>query len=186
MAELIKTLNKKDDPNTLVYPNIKPENIPAAAISTQKLEDGVVTESKIYDASVTGNKIAYKTIQANNIDDNAITNAKVVNSTIEPIKLKVRVIMHLGTLKVTHEGTDYYFPYALMEATDNPLNEITDFTSFKEVWMYLYDDFSVPFSKGTTAQFGVSNLYIYLPDNTVIIANENNVEFEDTFSHTIY
>ena len=31
MTELIKTLNKKDDPDTLIYPNIKAQNIPAAA-----------------------------------------------------------------------------------------------------------------------------------------------------------
>ena len=196
MSELIKTLNNKDDPETLIYPNIKAANIPAAAINSSKLDDNAVTTAKIQDNSVTNAKIVMGAITNDKIadgavitaklDDNAVTNAKIVNTTIEPIKLKVRVIMHLGTLKVTSGGNDYYFPYALMEATDNPLNEITDFADFKAVWTALYEDFEVPFSKGTTAQMGVSNLTIHLPDNTSLIADENNVEFEDTFSHTIY
>lgn len=216
MSELIKTLHKKGDASVEIYPNIKPANIPASAINTSKLEDNSITTSKITDGAVTNEKIAdgsittakigdnaitYAKIAMGSItndkiadgavitakiEDNAVTNAKILNTTIEPIKLKMRIIMHLGTLKVTDNGNDYYFPYALMEFTDNTLNEITDFADFKAVWMALYDDYAVPFSKGTTAQFGVSNLTITLPDNTSIIADENNVDFEDTFSHTIY
>lgn len=49
MSELIKTLHKKGDASVEIYPNIKRDNIPAAAINTSKLDDKAVTTDKLSD-----------------------------------------------------------------------------------------------------------------------------------------
>ena len=43
MAEIITNLHPDNDPNTNLYPNIKKENIPNKSITTNKLDDDVLS-----------------------------------------------------------------------------------------------------------------------------------------------
>ena len=43
MADIITNLHPDNDPNTKLYPNIKKENIPSKSISTDKLDDNVLS-----------------------------------------------------------------------------------------------------------------------------------------------
>ena len=43
MAEIITNLHPDGDENTNLYPNIKKENIPSKSISTDKLDDNVLS-----------------------------------------------------------------------------------------------------------------------------------------------
>ena len=43
MADIITNLHPDGDKNTNLYPNIKKENIPSKSISTDKLDDNVLS-----------------------------------------------------------------------------------------------------------------------------------------------
>lgn len=73
MPDIIQTLQLKDDPSTKVYPRIKTDSIPNAAVTTDKIADGGITEGKIESGAVTRPKIANKGV---NIAKMAIYNVK--------------------------------------------------------------------------------------------------------------
>lgn len=117
MSELIKTLHKKGDANIEIYPNIKAENIPAGAItfdkianyavidtkialqgvangnirdgaiSTIKIENTAVTTDKISDSAVTTNKIVDDAVTTSKINDLAVTTDKINNYAITTDKI---------------------------------------------------------------------------------------------------
>lgn len=113
MTELIKTLNKKDDPDTLIYPNIKPANIPAAAINSAKIDDNAVSTSKIQDNAVTSVKIAA----------GAITNAKIPDNEISRYKLNFTLYQH-NYLIEAYNGTDrVHFLYRHLTTSSTPISD---------------------------------------------------------------
>lgn len=87
MAELIKQLYKKGDDTTLIFPNIKGDNIPSNAITSDKISDGAINENKINNGAVTQNKIADGSVSTAKISNNAITNAKIADGSVTNAKI---------------------------------------------------------------------------------------------------
>ena len=87
MSDLIKTLNKKGDSTTKIYPNIKSENIPNNAVDSDKLASNAVTIAKIADDAVTTSKIASSAVTTAKIADDAVTGNKIVDGEITNAKL---------------------------------------------------------------------------------------------------
>ena len=87
MADLIKTLNKKGDSTTKIYPNIKSENIPNNAVDTDKIASNAVTTAKIADDAVTTAKIASSAVTTAKIADDAVTGNKIQDGVITTAKL---------------------------------------------------------------------------------------------------
>lgn len=92
-----QTLREKDNPSNNVYPNIKSQNIPSLAITTDKLAPNAVTAGKIgnYEVStlkiapnaVTEPKIASGAVTTTKIADNAITANKIADGEVTRAKL---------------------------------------------------------------------------------------------------
>ena len=118
MTELIKTLNKKNDPDTLIYPNIKAQNIPAAAINSAKLDDNAVSTSKIQDNAVTTDKIA----------SNSITNGKILNGEITNNKLSFHLYEHYYSIRLSQLTTEVRFTFRFT-TTDDAALSISDLAS---------------------------------------------------------
>ena len=87
MAELIKQLYKKGDDTTLIFPNIKGDNIPSNAVTSDNIADSAITENKINNGAITQNKIADGSVSTAKISDNAITNAKITMGSITNDKI---------------------------------------------------------------------------------------------------
>lgn len=67
MADIIQTLQLKDDPTTKVFPRIKSDGIPSGAVTTDKIDDGAITEGKIDNGAVTRTKIANNAVNKGKI-----------------------------------------------------------------------------------------------------------------------
>ena len=61
MADIIQTLQLKDDPTTKVFPRIKSDGIPSGAVTTDKIADGAITRTKIASNAVNKGKMAVYT-----------------------------------------------------------------------------------------------------------------------------
>ena len=95
-----QTLREKDNPSNNVYPNVKPQNIPSDAITTEKIVDGAVTggkianytitSSKIVPEAVTGDKIAQNAVSSSRLASGAVTTPKIVNEAITEPKLNIK------------------------------------------------------------------------------------------------
>lgn len=95
-----QTLREKDNPSNNVYPNVKSQNIPRDAITSEKIVDGAVTGSKIANFSitssklnseaVTGDKIAPNAVSASRLASNAVTSQKIANQAVTERKLNIK------------------------------------------------------------------------------------------------
>ena len=119
--DIITNLHPDNDPNTNLYPNIKKENIPSKSISTDKLDDNVLsligslkpsgTDTSTNILAFTSNKGIYVATdnghwyywdgsayadggvyQATQIPDNSITKEKIITGLVENITLENRLI----------------------------------------------------------------------------------------------
>lgn len=87
MAEILQDLKLKNDPDTIVRPNIVPGNIPSGAIDSTKLAAGAVTASKIGTGAVTASALGTGAVTASAIGSNAVTSAKIANAAITKTKI---------------------------------------------------------------------------------------------------
>ena len=88
MSELIKTLHKKGDASTEIYPNIKTNNIPDGAVTTTKIADNSVTTAKISDGAVTTAKISDGAVSSAKLEDGAVSNTKIADGSVSSVKLE--------------------------------------------------------------------------------------------------
>lgn len=87
MATIRSDLKLKNDPSTIVHPNIEADNIPAFAIDGTKIASGAITFSKIGDGEVITAKLNDGAVTTAKINDGAVTGAKIANSTITNNKI---------------------------------------------------------------------------------------------------
>lgn len=95
-----QTLREKDNPSNNVYPNVKSQNIPSDAITSEKIVDGAVTLSKLASSSVnsskivpeavTGDKIAPNAVSSSRLASNAVTTPKITDEAITEPKLNIK------------------------------------------------------------------------------------------------
>lgn len=88
MSDLIKTLHKKGDTSVNIYPNIKSDNIPAGAITFDKLGNYAVTSDKIALQGVANGNIRNNAVTTDKISDLAVTSAKIGNGAISSVKIE--------------------------------------------------------------------------------------------------
>lgn len=112
MAVLISDLKLKENPATIVHPNIERANIPNNAINTSKIDalavttgkiapnavtsariaDGAVTESKILDNSVGATKLQSSSITTDKIVNGAVTTGKIATRSVTENRLNIKQI----------------------------------------------------------------------------------------------
>ena len=112
MADIIQTLQLKEDPTTKVFPRIKSDGIPSGAVTTDKIDASAVTSSKIADSaiqsrhfapgavdnsalsngSVDTDKLNTDAVTSGKILDGAVTRAKVANGAINKAKTNIQII----------------------------------------------------------------------------------------------
>ena len=150
MAKLYKTLNKKGDPSTEIYPNIEAQNIPNNAIDSTKIQDGAVINSKIQDNAVTGTKILNNSIPAGKLSANSVATSNLQDSAVTTSKLGFHLYRHFyrirafdnpklltGTFElITTNGTLY---------TDATLEDLFDIIHAQTGYLslYEYDGFTI-------------------------------------------
>lgn len=87
MPTITQNLLLKDDPETIVHPNIEKNNIPAAAVTTDKIADGAITTGKIAPNAVTADKVANGAITTDKIASGAVTSGKIGDGEVGAGKL---------------------------------------------------------------------------------------------------
>ena len=100
MAKLYKTLNKKGEPSTEIYPNIEASNIPNNAIDSTKIQDNAITNTKIQDNAVTGTKILNNSIPAGKLSANSIATSNLQDSSVTTSKLGFHLYRHFYRIRV--------------------------------------------------------------------------------------
>lgn len=87
MADIIQTLQLKDDPTTKVFPNIKEGSIPSGAVTSDKIAASAVTTAKVADSAITSAKIASNSVSTSKIQDSAVNTNKVAEGAITEGKI---------------------------------------------------------------------------------------------------
>lgn len=116
MAFEIKNLISSKDNSTIIYPNIVEGNIPANAVSNEKIasnavkevniEDAAISTSKIKDFAITHEKIAASSVDTNNLRDGCINNDKLALECVEgdniapyPLLINESELLNIDELK---------------------------------------------------------------------------------------
>lgn len=97
MADIIQTLQLKDDPTTKVYPRIKSDGIPSGAVTTDKLASNSVISSKIADnaiqsrhfapGAVNNSALSNGSVDTDKLNTDAVTSEKILNGAVTREKL---------------------------------------------------------------------------------------------------
>ena len=112
----LKNLISSKDNSTIIYPNIVEGNIPANAISNEKIapnavkevniENAAVSTSKIKDFAITHEKIAASSVDAYNLRDGCIDNNKLALECVEgdniapyPLLINESELLNIDELK---------------------------------------------------------------------------------------
>lgn len=82
MADIIQTLQLKEDPTTKVFPRIKSDGIPSGAVTTDKIDASAVTTAKVADGAITSVKIASNSVSTSKIQDSAVSADKLAEGSI--------------------------------------------------------------------------------------------------------
>ena len=92
MADIIQTLQLKDDPNTKVFPRIKSDGIPSEAVTSDKLASNSVIASKIADNAIQSRHFAPgavdnyalsdRSVNTDKLDTDAVTSGKILNGSV--------------------------------------------------------------------------------------------------------
>lgn len=104
MSEIIQTLHPKDDLSVDLYPNIKKENIPDKAVTSEKLAENSVTTTKIADNSVTTNKLDTSSVSTANLINQSVTKAKIADKAVSVDKIDVVEPIAIGTFFLTYNN----------------------------------------------------------------------------------
>lgn len=96
MAEIRQDLKLKDDPTTIVRPNIVGDCIPADAITNEKIASGAVTSTKIGTGAVTPGKIASDAVTSSKISTGAVTSSKIEDSAVTATKIASGAVLNLA------------------------------------------------------------------------------------------
>ena len=116
MAFELKNLISSKDNSTIIYPNIVEGNIPANAISNEKIapnavkevniENAAISTSKIKDFAITHEKIAASSVDTNNLRDGCINNDKLALECVEgdniapyPLLINESELLNIDELK---------------------------------------------------------------------------------------
>ena len=116
MAFELKNLISSKDNSTIIYPNIVEGNIPANAVSNEKIapnavkevniQDAAVSTSKIKDFAITHEKLATSSIDTNNLRDGCINNDKLALECVEgdniapyPLLINESELLNIDELK---------------------------------------------------------------------------------------
>lgn len=134
MAQIRQTLKLESDPTTEVYPNIKPECIPALAIDEAKIASNAVTENKIADAAVTNSKLANNAVTEAKIDDGAVTNTKLATNSVTSTKIANNAVTRPKIQRTDNYVMDDDLGDTIYELCDHFINLYKE--GFK---LYFYD-----------------------------------------------
>lgn len=92
MPTIIQDLKLKNDPTTIVHPNIESDNIPSSAITAAKIASSTITSAKLASNSVTNTKIASSAVTDVKIASNAVTSAKIASGAVTSAKIETGAI----------------------------------------------------------------------------------------------
>lgn len=87
MADIIQTLQLKDDPTTKVFPRIKSDGIPSGAVTTDKIDDDAITTAKVADGAITTAKLSNNAVSTSNIQGSAVVAGKIADGAITEAKI---------------------------------------------------------------------------------------------------
>ena len=87
MADIIQTLQLKDDPTTKVFPRIKSDGIPSGAVTTDKIADDAITTAKVADGAITSAKLSNNSVSTSNIQGSAVVAGKIADGAITEAKI---------------------------------------------------------------------------------------------------
>lgn len=123
-----QTLREKDNPSNNVYPNIQGSNIPAGAVTTDKIADFNVTENKIAQNAVTAGKIQNSAVTNNKIANNAVTTDKISDGSVTGAKLNLaNDDLRSQTIEISRESNNIFTMY-----DDQVSNDLASITQ----WIY--------------------------------------------------
>ena len=132
MANLIKTLIDLDNPTDNIYPNILGSNIPAGAITDDKIAGNSITGVKIQDNTIAGSKLLDNSITDAKIQDDAVTNSKINDGAVTTPKIndgavtlsKLGFHLYIHRLEITITiGADNYYLRCNMASTSDTIIE---------------------------------------------------------------
>lgn len=119
-----QTLREKDNPENLVYPNIKGPNIPSSSITSSKIADFNVTESKIAQNAVSTGKIVNGAVTNDKLGNNSVTTAKIQDESVTSEKLKLENDdVRSQTIEISRDNGNIFTMYD--ESVSNDLASIT-------------------------------------------------------------
>lgn len=87
MADIIQTLQLKEDPTTKVFPRIKSDGIPSGAVTTDKIDASAVTTAKVADGAITSAKLSNNSVSTSNIQGSAVNAGKIADGAITEAKI---------------------------------------------------------------------------------------------------
>lgn len=109
MADIIQTLQLKEDPTTKVFPRIKSDGIPSGAVTTDKIDASAVTTAKVADGAITSAKLANNAVSTSKIQDSAVSadklaegsivEGKIVNGAVTRTKIANKAV-NIGKLNI--------------------------------------------------------------------------------------
>ena len=157
MPDIIQTLQLKDDPSTKVYPRIKTDSIPNAAVTTDKIADGGITEGKI--------------------ESGAVTRPKIANKGVNIAKMAIYNVKWLSYLRNPTSVNDF-----LQSVFQDYLNEVVTNTLI-ELNMYSYNS-SVYSPVKIYYNFNPNEVYVYVLNDTGwdMLTIDSQTQWEDAYN----
>lgn len=216
MSDLIKTLHKKGDTSTNIYPNIKRDNIPTHAINNDKLDvyavgtnnindlavttaklmDECVTTTKISDLAVTRSKIGYeavgedeigeKQVKTYHLADECVTEDKLYNGAVTTDKLSFSLYYYTATIEYTSNFSISFEVYSTEYLDVNNATKSEWLALLFKVWNDAYI-----YRCGVDLVNNVKAVFLVnMDDNETIKVNgtnvTNNISFIDGYRSTIF
>lgn len=88
MPTIIQDLKLKNDPTTIVHPNIESDNIPSSAITAVKIANATITSAKLASNAVSNAKIASSAVTETKIASGAVTSTKIASGAVTSAKIQ--------------------------------------------------------------------------------------------------
>lgn len=176
MSDLIKTLHKKGDSSTNIYPNIKRDNIPSHAINNDKLDAYAVGTNNINDLAVTTSKLMAECVTTPKIGDSAVTTPKIGDGAVTTYKLSSELYQLMMSYSFTYliylgDNNDNFFGFFATTTLSSDINNFTD-TERRS---------AIDFDKPNTSDYSITDLAIL----KIIIDGINSLTYdaESQYSH---
>ena len=189
MPNIVQNLKLKSDPSTIVNPNIVSDNIPALAITTDKLAPNAVTAGKIGNGEITTLKIATSAVTANKIAAGAVTETKIDTGAVTTTKIADGAVTNAkiasGTIIDNNIMDNAIHASKLIGFELSPTAILSHYPTFQDLldWLDTFYPRELAMISFTTTKNGYRSKALVawnssIPDMRILYFNDQNYAFE--------